>query len=125
MTSIAEEIVFWVKVAVGVLVCWLALTVFDRIGDLFWQFKSQPVSGYGSDGTSEAVWTALREVCQAFAAIGTAVMLVVWSTLRTWLRKKWHRDENQIPTPAPNPGPEPEDRRLLDALRRLRKHRRG
>lgn len=117
MKTIAEEIVFWTKVAVGVLVCWLALNIYDRVGELVWQFKSQPVSGYGSDGTSEAVWLALREVIQALAAIGSAVLIVLWATITAWI-KTWRKGNDLQPDLHRET-----ERKIRDALRRLRPRR--
>lgn len=116
-------ILFWIKVAVGVLVCFLALKVFDRIGDLIWSFQSAPQALYGSDGadgTTEAVWNALRQVLQALAAIGSAVMVVAWAIAKAWWRKKWQKDEVVVPDPVVPDGNDEHQRKLLDLLRKLK-----
>lgn len=115
-----ERLLFWIRFAVGLLACWVALVVCQKIGGAVEALMGVGTQGYGAS-TSDALWSALRESVEAIAAIGFAVLVVSANIIRSLL-VRWLQWPSPEPNPGPQPGPRPNRKlvRLLDLLKRLK-----
>lgn len=120
---VLQQILFYLRLAVGLLTVWIVLTLFNKLGGFVWGFHS---AGYGAleVGTtpSEALKSAMKETIEALVAIGFAVIVCCWHVIKehVW-RRIWRKEDR----PQPGPGPAPDKvnrlRELIEKIRNLRR----
>lgn len=113
-----EKVLFWVKLAVGLLTVMVLMEVLGRFVGLAWAFTSEGGTGYTIGANpSAALKAALKESIEALVAIGFAVLVCGWELVKYLVRRYLWREKD--PSPSPAPGPDKLNR-LREFLRKLR-----